>query len=354
MTTFLEVFGRPAQAEGRAPGRVNLLGEHTDYNQGLVLPLAIPREVHTSLARSEDDRHRFRSLQLGTIVDFADGEEAPPGFGRYVWGCVQVARGHGHAIPPLSVLIDSQVPIGAGLSSSAALEVSVLRALRQGFDLPIDDVTLAGWAHEAEVQYAGVRCGILDQMAASLASADQMLFLDTRSLERRLLPLPEGASLCIIDSGTSRALAGSGYNQRRAECEAAARLLGVASLRDVDDLACLSRLPGPLDRRARHVISENARVRMAIAGADARAFGALMNASHESLSKDYEVSTPALDALASLFRTHPAAFGAKLTGTGFGGACVALVQARRSGDVAEEVLARSRAAGIDSRLLLVT
>jgi galactokinase len=344
MSSFDELFGFPPEAEGRAPGRVNLLGEHTDYNQGLVLPLAIPRYVHTQVARSRDGQHHFHSMQGA----------ATRGFERYLHGCIEVARKHGNAVPPVCIRVDSEVPIGAGLSSSAALEVSTLRALRSLLDLDVDDVTLAQWAHEAEVDYAGVRCGILDQMASSLAGTDCMLFLDTRSLERRLAPLPHDAELCIVDSGLSRELAGSGYNRRRSECEEAARLLGVASLRDVNDLRATATLPPPLDRRARHVFTENQRVMRALGGIDASAFGALMNESHASLSEDYEVSTHELDALAAELQRHPSVFGAKLTGAGFGGACVALTRAGASKDVGEAVLASYSAQQPRARVLLTT
>lgn len=352
MDDFRSAFGREPEAEARAPGRVNLLGEHTDYNQGLVLPLAIPREVRTQLAANGLRRHRFHSLQLGTTLELVPGDAVPQGFARYLWGCLEVTRKRGHELPTLDIRIDSDVPMGAGLSSSAALEVSVLRALRLRFDLPVDDVELAGWAHEAEVDYAGVRCGILDQMASSLATTDRMLFLDTRSLERHLVPLPANSELCIIDSGASRELAGSGYNERRAECETAARLLGVDSLRAIDDLGSIDSLPQVLRQRARHVISENERVRRAVAGVDAPAFGELMNASHVSLSRDYEVSTPALDELQATLRAHPLVYGAKLTGAGFGGACVALTRKGASSDVAADVLVRFRRTHVNAGLLL--
>jgi galactokinase len=179
-----------------------------------------------------------------------------------------------------------------------------------------------------------------------------MLFLDTRSLERQLLPMPSDTELCIIDSGSSRELAGSGYNERRAECETAAALLGVPSLRDVGDVEALAALPPRLRKRARHVISENARVRKALSGLHGEAFGELMNASHASLSEDYEVSTPALDTLASMLREHPAVLGAKLTGAGFGGACVALTRKDRSAEVGAQVLARFAPSHVNARLLL--
>jgi galactokinase len=342
MASFEELFGCVAQVAGSAPGRVNLLGEHTDYNQGLVLPLAIPRHTRVEIAPSRDRYNRFHSIQHDCSVSYAEGDDAPVGFGLYLHGCIQVLRSRGHAVPALLVRVDSNVPIGAGLSSSAALEVATLRALRSMLALRLDNEQIAHLAHEAETRYAGVNCGILDQMACSLAAPDRMLYLDTRSLERRLLPLPAGAALLIIDSGQSRSLAGSGYNQRRAECEQAAALLGVASLRELEGRPP-PQLPPALLPRVRHVLTENERVRRAINGVDAPAFGELMNASHHSLSADYQVSTPALDQLADALQADVDVFGAKLTGAGFGGACVALVRAGRGEAAAARVMAAFRA-----------
>jgi len=354
MGGFQELFGCAAQATAQAPGRVNLLGEHTDYNLGLVLPLAIPRRVVIEVARSRDGWHRFHSVQLDATVAFADGAPAPEGFATYLNGCIEVLRSRGQRVPAVLVRVDSDVPIGAGLSSSAALEVAMLRALRALLDLEIDDEQIAHVAHQAENQYAGVSCGILDQMASSFADADRMLYLDTRSLERRLLPLPAGAALLIVDSGEPRSLAASGYNQRRAECERAAGLLGLASLRDLPDIAATRQLPAPLDRRARHVFSENERVRRAASGVDAATFGALMAQSHASLSADYEVSTPGLDALVAALRADGEVFGAKLTGAGFGGACVALVRSGRAADVAARLGSGFGATHPDVAVLLAT
>jgi galactokinase len=334
---FEELFGCAPQAMGQAPGRVNLLGEHTDYNQGLVLPLAIARHVTVQVARSDDRLHRFHSVQLDSMVTWTDAGSPPAGFARYLHGCMAALRARGHAVPPLRGRVDSDVPIGAGLSSSAALEVAMLRALRSLLGLDIDDEQIALLGHEAENDYVGVHSGILDQMASSFASTTQMLYLDTRSLERRLLPLPAGTSALIMDSGQARSLAGSGYNLRRAECQRAAELLGLASLRDVVGPVPDGRLPPALARRVRHVYTENARVLRAISGADARLFGSLMNQSHGSLASDYEVSTPALDALADALRDQPEVFGAKLTGAGFGGACVALVRTGRGEEVGSRV-----------------
>jgi galactokinase len=322
----------------RAPGRVNLLGEHTDYNEGFVLPTVIPQETRVSVRRSAGTRFLFGSETLGESADFADGDPAPRGFGRYAYGCVEVLRRQGHAIDPVEARIDSDVPVGAGLSSSAALEVALLRALRELFRLEVDDVGIALLAHQAETQYAGVNCGILDQMAVSLGRPGSMLFLDTRTRDWRLLPLPPGTELLVVHSGVSRQLADSPYNRRRAECARAAELLGVSALRDVADEDAWSALPSPLDRRVRHVLSENARVLRAASDVGAEEFGRLMGQSHRSLRDDFEVSVPALDCLASLLEEAPEVFGARLTGGGFGGCCVALARAGESDAVAARVL----------------
>lgn len=329
--------GQPVEAS--APGRVNLLGEHTDYNDGFVLPIAIPQRTHVRAARSNDGRFHVYSANLDESADFDLDEDLPEGYARYVAGCVKVLTGKGIAVPPLALEVHSDVPMGSGLSSSAALEVAVLRALKALLKLDLDDVQIALDAQTAEIRYAGVQCGVMDQMASSLADVDRMLFLDTRSLERRLLPFPKGAELIVVDSGVARTLAGSKYNERFAECREAARLLGVPSLRDVTDVARLASLPSLLEKRARHVVTENARVLQAVEGVDARTFGELMNASHASLRYDYEVSIPALDTLCDLLRAAPGAYGARLTGAGFGGACIALCEAGRAADIAASVVA---------------
>ena len=237
------------------------------------------------------------------------------------------------------------MPIGVGLSSSAALEVATLRCLRKLLDLPLDDVQIAQIAQRAEIEYAGVRCGIMDQMASSLADTSRALLLDTRSLERRFVPLPAGSGVLVLDSGIARSLAASGYNQRRAECEQAAQLLGVTSLRDVETVAQLGSLPERLQRRARHVVTENARVLQAVKCRSPQEFGELMNASHASLRDDYEVSTAGLDKLVALLQAHEAVFGARLTGAGFGGACVALCRTDAVQAIARDVLASYQLVG---------
>jgi galactokinase len=335
-----------------APGRVNLLGEHTDYNDGFVLPVAIAQRTRVAMRRNGSDAFSLHAAELGRTARFSF--DAPPGehFASYVYGCLAVARARRADIPGLDIEVSSEVPMGVGLSSSAALEVATLRCLRRLLDLPFDDVLIAQLAQQAEIEFAQVRCGIMDQMAASLASTDRALLIDTRSLERRDVPLPPGSAVLVLDSGVPRTLAGSGYNQRRAECERAARELGVSSLRDVRSLAQIEQLPDLLKRRARHVFTENARVLQAAECRDPAAFGQLMNASHASLRDDYEVSTPELDLLVRWLQAEDGVFGARLTGAGFGGACVALCPAQAIARVAESVLAKYNGAGHNGRQLV--
>ena len=341
-----------AAVVARAPGRVNLMGEHTDYNDGFVLPTAIPQQTTVSLRVNGTDRFNVRAASLEKSATFDLGTAPQEAFARYVYGCLRKVADLGVAVPGLDIDIASDVPMGVGLSSSAALEVATLRALRTLTGAGIDDVALARLAQSAEIEYAGVRCGIMDQMASSLGSEHTMLFLDTRSLERRVLPMPADTQLLVLDSGTSRSLAGSGYNARRAECEAAARQLGVAALRDVESVDALHDLPDPLRKRARHVVTENRRVLDAIQGVDPETFGALMNASHASLRDDYEVSVPALDTLVGLLQGHPSVFGARLTGAGFGGACVALCRAGEARMASNDVLAAYTRSGFEGRRLV--
>ena len=348
---FFIAFGRRADATASAPGRVNLLGEHTDYNDGYVLPIALAQQTTVSLGRAEGDAFTLLSEVFARPLRFSLDRMPDEPFGRYVFGCIREVDRRGHAVPPLDMHVGSELPMGVGLSSSAALEVATLRALRRLLHLSIDDVEIAQMAQRAEIDYAGVRCGIMDQMASSLADTEHALFLDARTLATRLWSLPAGTAVLVIDSGVPRSLVTSGYNQRRAECEEACARLGVASLRDIKRVAQVESLPDPWRRRARHVVSENARVLRAVATGDGAVLGRLMNESHASLRDDYEVSTPELDRLVSLLQEHPAVYGAKLTGAGFGGACVAVCDADRIGEAAGEVLGDYRRMGGRGRLL---
>jgi galactokinase len=354
MKTFAEVFGAAPLVQAHAPGRVNLLGEHTDYNDGYVLPIAIAQTTRVAIAPNRGNAFRLYAAALDAMATFSAARRPAEQFARYVAGCIAVTEEAGFAVPPLDVHVASDVPIGVGLSSSAALEVATLRALRDLLSLPFDDVRIALLGQRAEVEHAGVRCGIMDQMAASLADTDRALFLDTRTLERRLVPLPAQCAVLVLDSGVPRELATSGYNERRAECEEAARRLGVDTLRELQlaDLPRIAALPAPLDRRAMHVVTENQRVLDAVAADSAAAFGGLMNASHSSLRDDYEVSVPPLDRLVALLQADDDVHGARLTGAGFGGACVALVRAGAESGIAGRVLDAYERAGGRGRLLV--
>ena len=337
-STFESVFGQPAEVTGRAPGRVNLLGEHTDYQGGFVLPAAIPQQATVSIRRNGGMAHHLHSANLKQTLTVPLGEVGT-GFAPYLTGSAALAG----VKDALDIWVWSDVPSG-GLSSSAALELATLRALRELYGLPLSNVDLALLGQKVEHEYVGVMCGIMDQMASSLADTSHMLFLDTRSLERRKLPMPAGtqnqaAQILVLDSGVPRRLAESGYNERRAQVEEASRLLGVPQLRDVTDLAALDVLPGLLRRRAHHVVSENARVLEALT-ADAPHFGVLMNASHASLRDDYQVSHPQVDVLVAHLQAHPEVYGARMTGAGFGGAVVALVKSGQAPQVAAEVLTK--------------
>ena len=350
-----QYFGGRPYTQASAPGRVNLLGEHTDYNDGFMLPIATPQRTTVCMAAAGEPKFRFYSATLGSEVSFGASEEAPAGFARYIFGCIRLLEQRGVAVPPLRVHVDSNVPLGTGLSSSAALEVATLRALRTmlavEFDA-LDDVSLALLAQQAEIQYAGVNCGVMDQMASSLADEVSMLFLDARTLATKILPLPDGAEIIVIDSGVPRKLEASKYNERRAECERAASLLGVPALRDVADVAAVEALPEPIRRRARHVVTENLRVLEAAGGVGAARFGQLMSASHASLRDDYEVSIGALDSLVGMLCAQDGVYGARLTGAGFGGACVALCRKGEAARIGFDVVDRFNAGGGAASLLL--
>ncbi|WP_114312054.1 galactokinase [Thermus caldifontis] len=323
---FREVFGTLPEASAQAPGRVNLLGEHTDYQEGYVLPTPLSYFTQVEAAKAEG-RVEAYSEELKELRARPLGSPAQGDFLDYLLGVVWALREAGYKVPGARFYIRSQVPMGAGLSSSAALEVAALRALRTLYRLPLSDKEIAVLGQRAEVEYVGVRCGIMDQMAASLGEVGKALFLDTRTLDHENLPLPPGVRVVVLDLGLERRLAEASYNQRRQEAEEAARRLGVRSLRDVADLCLVESLSPPLDKRARHIVAENLRVLQgveALRKGNAKAFGELMVQSHRSLAQNYEVSLPELDTLVEA-ALEAGAYGAKLTGAGFGGAVVALV-----------------------------
>jgi galactokinase len=324
----------------RAPGRVNLIGDHTDYNDGFCLPLAIDREcVITGTARS-DGRVTIRSAELAGLVDIAaDGSDDPAGaeppWGRFVAGVVRALAGLGRDPIGFDGAVTSTVPAGSGLSSSSALSVALTLALAEAADFDWDDRReVAQTALDGEVLATGVPGGLMDQLCSLFGVADHALLLDCRSLSVTPVALPRAYAVLVIHSGVSRTLAGSAYAERRAACEAAAARLGVPALRD----ASLDQVRD--DPIARHVVTENQRVLDfvdALRTGDTNALGPLLLASHASLRDDYEVSIPELDLLVDLLVEH-GAIGARLTGAGFGGCVVALVQRNHADDCSVKTL----------------
>ncbi len=331
-----------------APGRVNLIGEHTDYNGGFVLPTAIPQRTYVELRVRPGGNVSVSSANMGvcSLVSYAIGEEKRAGaWSDYVLGVTFVLGRSGFGLQGFDARIRSDVPLGAGLSSSAALAVALLRALREAFALHLDDVQLAILAQRAENEFVGAPVGLMDPLASSLADAHTALLIDTRSVAIERIPLPPAVELVVIDSGIAHDHATGDYGTRRAECERAAALLGVRDLRDAGrvDLGAIARLPDPLAQRARHVITENARVLEAAAclrAGDLERLGELFAASHASMRDDFELSVPAVDRLVAIAAGDPEIHGARLTGGGFGGAVVALARAG-SGAAAAARIARA-------------
>jgi galactokinase len=331
--SFQALFGEEPSVRASAPGRVNVIGEHTDYNGGFVLPAAIPQHTTVELRPHAGPTVTVWSRDItrgGEQKTYTLGSET---LGRdwldYVRGITHILAGAGHALSGFNLRIESNVPVGSGLSSSAAMEISILRGLREAFGLELTDTELALIGQRVENEFVGAPVGIMDQMACSLAADGYMLFLDTRSLVYEQLPVPESAQLLVIDSGVAHSHAAGEYRTRRAECGLAASLLGVRELRDVttSDLARVAALPEPLNRRARHVVTENQRVLEtveAFRAADLAAVGALLSASHSSMRDDFEVSIPDIDLLVGIAAARPDVYGARLTGGGFGGSMVAL------------------------------
>ena len=339
--SFERLFGRPASLTASAPGRVNLIGEHTDYNGGYVLPTVIPQRTLVELARRDDNRIRAASANVGRrLVEYRLGDEQRRGaWTDYLQGVTWALRQEGHRLGGADIRIDSKVPLGSGLSSSAALLVALLRAFREAFGLELQDVPLARLAKRAENDFVGAPVGIMDQMACSLAGDRQALFLDTRSLDYTIIELPPGIDLVIINSGIAHNHAKGDYRTRRAECERAAEALGVPQLRDLGptDLPRVMALPEPLGRRARHVVTEDERVLAAvraIKAGDVSSLGQLFYASHDSMRDDYEVSIPEIDLLVDLTRADNDIHGARLTGGGFGGSVVMLAKPGTSAEAA--------------------
>ncbi len=344
---FAAQHGHEPQIIAEAPGRVNLIGEHTEYNGGFVLPVAIDRTVAVAIAPREDTRVRAHSIDLDQRDDFSlDAARRHPmgGWRNYVRGVLWALLDSQLPLSGVDLSISGDVPQGAGLSSSAALELALAGAIcaASGIELPPRDLALI--CQRAEHMYAGVQCGIMDQFAAALGREGCALFIDCQSLETETVPLPNDIAIVVIDSKVPRELVATPYNQRRDECAEAARVLGLSSLRSADE-SQIESLPDDLRHRARHVITENARVlaaKAALSDGDCAALSRLFAESHASLRDDFEASTPEIDLLVELANAATGAIGARLTGGGFGGCTVNLVEASQAQGFGETIVSQYR------------
>ncbi|WP_186324370.1 galactokinase [Microbacterium paludicola] len=339
-----DLTGRAPEGVWSAPGRVNLIGEHTDYNDGYVLPFAIPHRTYAAVARRDDGRIRVASTFADRPVEVAVADlpglfpastpwEASDEWAAYPIGVAWALHLAGAAATGVDIAISSDVPVGAGLSSSAAIEGATASALNDLWGAALDGTALAGIGRRAENEAVGAPTGIMDQMASMLGETDSALFLDCRTLEARAVPLgmvDAGLAILVIDTRVTHAHSSGGYRERRASCEEGARLMGVAALRDVSvgDLGRASALMDDVTfRRVRHVVTENQRVLDTVAAVHAgslEAVGDLLTASHASMRDDFEISVPELDTAVQT-ALDAGAIGARMTGGGFGGAAIALV-----------------------------
>ena len=346
---FLRVFGAPPKAVAHAPGRVNLIGEHTDYNDGLAMPMALEQTTATAFGARNDGMVHCLAADFGgeqARIDANAAIKQAKGWQKYVRGVVcELRKFAGCDLRGGNLVIKSALPIGAGLSSSAALELSVLRALCHLNGIPWRVIKMAKLAQTAENIHAGVNCGIMDQMCVACGKKQHALLLDCRTLRRRLVPLPQKWLVVVMDTATRRSLRSSTYNKRRAECMQAAKTLGVRALRDASMRLLADAAPAmdtAIYHRALHVIGENARVRAAqkaFADKDDAAAAELFAESHRSLRDNFAVGGDGLDVMVAAAVAHPACIGARQTGGGFAGCAVALVQA---GGVEDFIAATAR------------
>jgi galactokinase len=332
------------RASAYAPGRVELLGNHTDYNHGFVLAAAINRGTTISGVKRRDGIIRVVSKTLGRrfSVPVADLRSHPSeGWANYPLGVTREMRAAGFEVGGYEAEIESELPIGSGLSSSAALEIATAYFLAKSYGLKLAPREIATLCRKAENEFVGVSSGLLDQMTSVFGQADHVVCIDCRSEQVATVAMPANVAFVLTDSGASRALLQSDYNQRRAECAAAAATLEVASLRDVSRQQLESSSIDPLlYRRAMHIVGENERVGRAVQSlmsGDVAGFGQQMYESHESSRRYFDNSTPELDLLVSIARTLPGVFGARLTGGGFGGSTVTLVEAERAENIARAI-----------------
>jgi galactokinase len=340
---FAQQFKAPPALTVRAPGRVNLIGEHTDYNEGFVFPTAIDREMIVAATLNGTDEVVVHSLDYNATDRFdikKIGKSSEHAWADYLRGVLSTLQKRNYVVKGFNAVLSGNVPQGAGLSSSAAYEVAVVTLCNEFGKLGIGGKDVALIAQQAENEFIGMQCGIMDQFISALGQKDAALMIDCRSLDYRAVPLKlseKGCAIVITNSGVRRGLVDSEYNSRRSECsqgvEQLSELTGkkMNSLRDIelDEFEkYAAKLSDKVAKRCRHVISENKRVTDAVSAlesANLEAFGGLMNASHASLRDDFEVSCPEVDQLVELSQNHPGVIGARMTGAGFGGCTVAIV-----------------------------
>lgn len=344
-TEFTKCFNQPPTFIVRAPGRVNLIGEHTDYNDGFVLPMTIDRSMWVALRPRADRRVEVGSLNFQGQTEFSlDEITRGESWDAYVRGMAWVLQTEGYPLQGWEGILASDIPAGAGLSSSAALELSIARAFWavSRWDWNPEKMALA--ARRTENEWLGVQSGIMDQMISANGKVGHALLIDCRDLTSRLLPLPEATAVVVLDTGTRRGLVDSAYNERVTQCKIASDFFGAVALRDVSPENFEIRA-GELDaiirRRARHIITENVRTLQAaeaMQAGDAVKLGRLMKASHLSLRDDYEVSSKELNVMVQIANSQPGCLGARMTGAGFGGCAVALVKKSVVSAFADEVV----------------
>ena len=351
---FAEQHGHDPAGVWEAPGRVNVIGEHTDYNDGFVLPFALAQRVTMAAGTRLDSRWTVASLTNGESTTFTAADLVPgmSGWQAYVAGVVWAMAEGGHEIGGADLVLTSDVPVGAGLSSSAAVECATVSALADLNDLDVDPLQRAKLARRGENEFVGAPTGLMDQAASTLCTPGHALLLDCRTLDTRQVRMeldPAGLELMVLDTRTPHALVNSEYATRRASCEDASRLLGVGALRDVTDLdAALAELPDPvMRRRVRHVVTENGRVLEAAETLQAGRLAdvaPLLDASHTSMRDDFEITVPTVNLAVETAR-RAGALGARMTGGGFGGCILALIPAGEFGGVFQEVTTAFAKAG---------
>lgn len=356
---FRERFGSEPEVVVQAPGRVNLIGEHTDYNDGFVLPLALERATYLALRRRTDKTVVAVSLEKGEASFDLSALEKGNGWAEYLKGVAWALQEDGFRLSGWEGVLSSDVPAGSGLSSSAALELATMQAFAVVSGFPWEPKRMAKLAQRAENEWVGAMTGIMDQLISACGEEGSALLIDCRSLETRSVPVPEGTAVVVMDTSTRHRHVDSGYNDRRRSCEEAAAFFGVPALRDVSMEAFRTRegeLSEPARRRARHVVSENARTEAAAEAMgrdDAEALGQLMSESHVSMRDDFEISSPELDLMVRAAQDQASCYGARMTGGGFAGCAVALVREADVEGFSERVAAQYReATGLEPALYI--